>query len=95
VEFTINVSKPALPVRQCAYRNIGDIDLSAMNSDLESVANTGQVSLRDAVAQYHNCITEALDQHAPVKQRTVLLMPNVPWFSEIIVTELNDKGKGG
>jgi hypothetical protein len=62
-----------------------------MNSDLEYAANTGQVSLRDAVAQYHNYITDALDQHAPDKQRTVLLRPNVPWFSEMIVTERQEE----
>ena len=64
------------------YRNIRNIDHTKLSQDISKKKQAiGEVdSLKDKVEVYNEMLVKILDKHAPLKTKTVKLVPRSPWF---------------
>ena len=72
-------------------RNIASIKLPLFCDDLVDVEVINPDCLNNSlyaqVERYNSVLSQALEQHAPMKERCVKRLPNYPWFNENILTE--------
>ena len=86
----LNAEKPEQPSHVISYRKLKAINLEefAMNisENMSNIANSATV--HEAVDVYNAILRQALDQHAPVKQKEIKGCHNLPWFNENIKEEI-------
>ncbi len=75
---------PNFTVKSISHRNIKGIDLPAFKSDLEEVSKD-LLSINDIeilATQYNHRLSDCLDKHAPVVEKTITVRPKVPWYNK-------------
>ena len=84
--------RPALSVKTSSYRKIKSINMEQLKRDLQStelftaVKSTTANELEAYVNSYNSTLSALLDKHAPLRTRTRVSWPVVPWYS----SEIND-----
>ncbi|XP_028399338.1 uncharacterized protein LOC114522790 [Dendronephthya gigantea] len=85
VHCNLLVNKPDLKRINISYRKIKSINVDAFRNDLSNsdlCKNMLSMELNDLVDSYNDTLSSTLDRHAPVKCKTVIKRPTVPWFTE-------------
>ena len=84
--FSINASKPHLSRKQVSFRKTKAIDTAAFMKYLSAskLCQDPPSEPDKLVDCYNRTLGELLDQHAPLKKKTVTVRPQVPWYSEEI-----------
>ena len=80
VTFSLNISKPKSKNRSVTSRNIKSININAFNETLRS-SLSNQLQDKNIVELYNQCLTEALDYHAPLTTRTITCRSPAPWYT--------------
>ena len=90
IHCTLNVEKPKQPSQVISYRKVKAINIKefAMNisENMSNIANS--TTVHEAVDVYNTILRQALDQHAPVKQKEIKVCHDLPWFNENIKEEI-------
>ena len=78
--------KPSFSTRTLSYRKIKLVNVDSLNDDL---ANSGLCKnppddLEELLLSYNKTLIAVLDKHAPVKTRTIVMRPQVPWYTDEI-----------
>ena len=89
VFFNITSSISTYQVKEVAYRKTKQINIFAgdISQVIQSV-HLDHLNLKSSLALYNSTLTQALDQHAPLKRTFVPNCRQVPWFSESISDEI-------
>ncbi|XP_072041364.1 uncharacterized protein [Amphiura filiformis] len=66
------------------YRKTREIYISDFKRDIESSSlyTDPAADLDDLVNQYETVLRDLLDRHAPLVERTVIVRPNSPWYTD-------------
>ena len=82
VDFNLICSVEEKEYKTITYRNIRNIDHTKLYQDISMKKQAiGEVdSLKDKVEVYNEMLVKILDKHAPLKTKTVKLVPRSPWF---------------
>ena len=79
--------KTLRPIRkQIQYRKLKNIDIQSFKQDI-LVSELANVNLNDPnilVEQYNGILSELLEKHAPLKNKTIVIRQQVPWFNDEI-----------
>ena len=80
----LDLPRPPLIRVNSKHRRVRNIDLDCFVEDLSSlqVVNNPPADLPVLVNAYHSQLSDLLDKHAPIKERTPTLRPHAPWFSD-------------
>ena len=91
----LTLGKPSPMLKKLSYRKIKAIDREKLRQDLSTseLCQDSPVALNDLVECYNATLTQALDQHAPVRTKVVRSRPLVPWFNEDIRVARREKRK--
>ena len=86
VLFSINISKPQLSRQKLSFRKIKAIDTTLFMADLSAsrLCKDPPSDLDKLVDSYNTTSVDLLDRHAPLKTKTVMVRPQVPWYLEEI-----------
>ena len=82
--------RPGLSVKTISYRKIKSIDMEQLKTDLQSTAlyaaddPTTADELEAYAKEYNTTLSTMLDKHAPLRTRTRVSRPLVPWYSDAI-----------
>ena len=82
--------RPILSVKTSSYRKIKSINMEQFKRDLQSTALCAAVKPTSAneleayVNAYNSTLSALLDKHAPLRTRTRVSRPMVPWYSNEI-----------
>ncbi len=70
--------------KQVSYRKLRKINTDILKHDikLSTILNNTNGTVEELTTNYISGITELIDAHAPLLQRTVLLRPHAPWYNE-------------
>ena len=90
IHCTLDAEKPKQPSQVISYRKLKAINIKefAMNisENMSNIANS--TTVHEAVDIYNTILRQALDQHAPVKQKEIKVCHDLPWFNENIKEEI-------
>ena len=63
------------------FRDLKSIDIDKFRTDISNTLNlSNSNSFADKMNLYNNQLKSLLDQHAPLKRKTVKIVPRAPWF---------------
>ena len=85
--FQLNLQKPLNERKSVVSRRLRNFDFEAFYKIIISSglrADVSDLSLELIVDRYDNVLRDTMDILAPVKSRTIVLRPNVPWYNEDI-----------
>ena len=85
--FQLNLQKPLNERKSVVSRRLRNFDFEAFYKIIISSglrADVSDLSLELMVDRYDNVLRDTMDILAPVKSRTIVLRPNVPWYNEDI-----------
>eukprot|EP00112_Aurelia_sp_Birch-Aquarium-sp1_P002816 Seg1312.2 transcript_id=Seg1312.2/GoldUCD/mRNA.D3Y31 product="hypothetical protein" protein_id=Seg1312.2/GoldUCD/D3Y31 len=88
VQCHLSCQKPTLERKTISFRQLRKIDLDQFKSDLKlsplgpgKLQNKDERNLDELVKLYHENIITLLDKHAPLKTKSAVLRPKLPWFN--------------
>ena len=86
IQCGLKMCKPNVVTKEISYRKVKAIDWDSFKRDLRSSELLQQtpIALDDLVTSYNSTLSNVLNKHAPVRTRTTVLRPLVPWFTEEI-----------
>ena len=88
--FQLNLQKLLNERKSVVSRRLRNFDFEAFNKMIISsglLADVSDLPLELLVDRYDNVLHDTMDILAPVKSRTIVLRPNVPWYNEDIGNE--------
>ena len=91
VFFNITSSIIMYWVEEVAYRKTKIISPDAFAGDIShelEFADFDHLNLKSGLALYNSTLTKVLNQHAPIKRKSVPNWKQVPWFTESIRDEI-------
>ena len=92
----LNSIKPEASVKTVTYRNFKSVNIESFKSDLakSALCNENIVNLSyDLVSSYNSTLSLLIESHAPLKTRTVVNRPRVPWFNDSIKATIGERRK--
>ena len=97
VTCKVNLRKPSAKRRIVNLRNVRAIDAQELKRDISSSCLshilTHSSTTADILQIYNSVLTDLMDKHAPLKQKTSTLRPKSPWFTEEIGVAKREKRK--
>ena len=95
VMFEFPTTKPPFPRKSVSCRKYRSIDLEKFKADIDNSILSCPTSNDpdELVQQFHQTLTSLLDQHAPLKSRTIIVRPRALWFNEDIAQSRQRKRK--
>ena len=93
---TLIPKKPEASVKTVTNRNFKSVNIESFKSDLakSALCNENIVNLSyDLVSGYNSTLSFLLESHAPLKTRTVVNRPHVPWFNDSIKAAIRESIK--
>ena len=87
IQCPIGFSRPALSCKKLTFRKLKNIDIAAFSADVASSMLCASVHWDniDTLSDYFNkTLTDILDNFAPLKTRTMINRPKVPWLNDDI-----------
>ena len=78
--------KPSFSTRTLSYRKIKLVNVDSLNDDLANseVCKNPLDDLEELLLSYNKTLLAVLDEHAPVKTRTIVMRPQVPRYKDEI-----------
>ena len=78
--------KPSFSTRTLSFRKLKSVDVYSLNDDLakSDLCKNPPDDLEELVTSYNKALKAVLDKHAPVKTRTIVVRPRVPWYTDEI-----------
>ena len=78
--------KPSFSTRTLSYRKIKLVNVDSLNDDLANseLCKNPPDDLEELLLSYNKTLIAVLDKHAPVKTRTIVMRPQVPWYTDEI-----------
>ena len=78
--------KPSFSTRTLSYRKIKLANVDSLNDDLANseLCKNPPDDLEELPLSYNKTLIAVLDKHAPVKTRTIVMRPQVPWYTDEI-----------
>ena len=72
--------------RTLSFRKFKSVDVDSLNDDLakSDLCKNPPHDLEELVISYNKTLKAVLDKHAPVKTRTIVVRPRVPWYTDEI-----------
>jgi len=86
VTCLLRARSPSWPVSTVQVRSLKSINMESFMADIQDLPliQSPADSLEGLVQQYDHGLRSVLDKHAPLRSKTVILRPTVPWWcSEI------------
>lgn len=88
----LSLCKHELSVKTITYRKLKSIDLNSFRSDLKNSVlcqfqGTGDKNIADLdaiVRDYNTILSTVLEGRAPLKTKTKVVRPTVPWYNDEI-----------
>ncbi|XP_071832509.1 uncharacterized protein [Apostichopus japonicus] len=81
VKCVLNITRPSAVEVETDSRNLKAIDISEFKRDIADLPlSSGPIS--DLAERYDTVLRHLLDEHAPLKHRTITLRPHAPWYSD-------------
>ena len=93
IKCLINISRP-VPSSKCVKtRRIRNIKNYVFCSDIQSsfLPVPLDADSDSLVSDYNNILSKILDDHAPTVNRTVVLRPHAPWYSDALRAEKKER----
>jgi hypothetical protein len=89
VKCLINIKRPGPSVKRVLSRSIRKIDPTEFSNDVKSSLSSlpSNTDLNAMVNDFHSSLAKALDEHAPLTERSIILRPHAPWYSESLRAE--------
>jgi hypothetical protein len=86
IHVKICFPKPARVQQKITFRKLKAIDGTAFCEDIikSELCTSQETSLCALVDQYDRVLKDILQNHAPLKQRTVTVRPDAPWYNDDI-----------
>ncbi|KAJ8247213.1 hypothetical protein COCON_G00234620, partial [Conger conger] len=83
VSFNVSLKLPKTNMlRSISFRNINNIDLSALSSGIDNLPSKDNLSTPDELVSFYNDeLHSLLNAHAPLKTRSVSFTHSAPWFT--------------
>lgn len=83
VQTTLRLPTPSLSVKNVKYRKIKQINIDNLCSDIidSELCETSNKPCEKQIEIYNKVLTELLDKHAPLKEKTIVSRPCTPWFT--------------
>lgn len=77
-------AKPSLSVRTVSYRKWKSVDMEDLDADLakSDLCENPPADLDELVSCYHDTLRAAMDAQAPLKTKTIVVRPRVPWYND-------------
>ncbi|XP_072022447.1 uncharacterized protein [Amphiura filiformis] len=93
IKCFVNMLRPAPSVKRVETRRIRSIDTETFTKDIhESVLLTSPSDeLEDLAHQFSTTLSDILDTHAPLLQRSVILRPHAPWYTDTLRAAKQEK----
>ena len=94
VKCTVNITRPGPSRKRIKCRSLRKVNETEFRKDIqESVESINQsVSDLDTMVNgYHRKLSEVLNKHAPEKEKTVVLRPHAPWYTESLRAAKQEK----
>ena len=94
VKCTVNITRPGPSRKRIKSRSLRKVNETEFRKDIqESVESINQsVSDLDTMVNgYHSKLSEVLNKHAPEKEKTVVLRPHAPWYTESLRAAKQEK----
>ena len=78
--------KPSFSTRTLSYRKIKLVNVDSLNDDRANseLCKNPPDDLEELLLSYNKTLIAVLDKHAPVKTRTIVMRPQVPWYTDEI-----------
>ena len=78
--------KPSFSTRTLSYRKIKLVNVDSLNDDRANseLCKNPPDDLEELLLSYNKTLIAVLDKHAPVKTRTIVMRPQVPWYKDEI-----------
>ena len=81
VDFNAAISPEKRLYKSISYRNTKDINWDQFNKDVsDKLLISSASSFENNVSNYSEILSGVLNDHAPLKSRTVKVVPDAPWF---------------
>ena len=82
VNFEINIKPQSVNNKTITFRNIKKINSQQLRSDITASYATipENLNFADTVTNYNKVMLDIIDKHAPVRSKTVKVVPRAPWF---------------
>ena len=87
IQCPIGFSRPALSRKKLTFRTLKNIDIAALSADIASsmlCASAHWDNIEALSDCFNKILTDILDKFAPLKTRTIINRPKVPWFNDDI-----------
>ena len=79
--FTLEVTTKITEYRTVTYRNIKSLNNERFYQDIkEGYEGIPACDLKDKVTSYNTIMSNVVDAHAPLKTKSIKVVPNAPWF---------------
>ena len=89
--YRVNMPRHSLETRTISYRKLKQIGHSAFSTDLKDITNAllNITDINQLVSDYNRELRQLLDRHAPIKSKTIVVRPLIPWFDvELKITKV-------
>ena len=79
----LNVTRPSYLWKKMSYRKLKGINMELFKEDLRlsDLCQQTPEELHDLTHSYNTTLKRILDRHAPLRVRSVVVRPRVPWFT--------------
>ena len=87
IQCSVGFSRPALSCKKLTFRKLKNIDIATFSADIASSMLCASVHWdnNDALSDcFNKTLADILDKFAPLKTRTMVNLPKVPWFNDDI-----------
>ena len=86
IKCLLNICRPGPCTKQTSTRGLHNINIDDICTDIHSSLSLMPLAmdLDHLVSEYNNILAGALDSHAPLLHRTVILRPHAPWYSDTL-----------
>lgn len=84
VSFDTNLSKPGSQRKCVSFRKFKEVNIPSLQSDIRKspLLNLQEGTADELAEAYDKGVKKLVDKHAPVRQKTITLRPNAPWYTE-------------
>ena len=93
VHFSINLKKPGHVRKEITFRKLRDVSIPDFHRDISAspILNNIEGSLNELVEAYNAGIKALIDNHAPLCNKTIILRPNAPWYTDELREAKHDR----
>ena len=85
IHFNLVIDKPSFRKEKVIYRSWKNVDFVSFSDELDSVFKDMELSdVDELTASYNSNIHALVEKFAPLKEKSVTIRPNAPWYDSTI-----------